>query len=144
VVYKLDSPASRVDVFCSEAAISDPAVGKSISTGIREVAVHVTMQSARVSAVIVGKDTLRGHSKRPLGIDRTQTTRMTVHAYCHAAFLPGEKRLCMVAGRARPSSQYVWISTAIKAEPDTQLRDHQAKAAEFEEEIKRKRHENEE
>ena len=28
--------ATGIDVFCSEAAISDPAVGKSISTGIRE------------------------------------------------------------------------------------------------------------
>jgi hypothetical protein len=46
--------------------------------------------------------------------------------------------------RANRNSQCVWISTAIKAEADTQLRDHQSKVAEFEEEIKRKRHENEE
>lgn len=143
---------TATDVFCVEVMISDPYIVEFISTGAREVTLKGTKKTARVCARMLGEKTLVGQFEkavwvaaqlRPAGPRVKAGTKLVAH--CHGVFLlPGEKSLCVVVGRAKPSSQDTWISTALKAKADTLLRDHQSKVAGFDEEMERKKQENEE
>ena len=142
---------TTADCFCIEVKISDPDVVEFISTGERELTCGFK-KAAQVAAKLIGKNTLHGQFEeavwvasllRPTGPRLKAGTK--VYAYCHGVFLlPDEKRLCVVAGRAKPHSNNVWISTALKADADNLLRDHQSKMAEFDAEIERKKHKDKE
>jgi hypothetical protein len=142
---------TATDVFWIEVSISDSDLVEFISTGARELTVHDTKKTAQTFAAMIGKDTLRGQFEEAVWVAaqlRPEGPRVKagtkVHAHCHGVFLlPGEKHVCVVAGRAKPSSQDAWISTALQAEADTLLREHQSKVAEFEKESERKKQENE-
>lgn len=139
------------DVFFIDVLLRDPDVVEFISTGLHEVTVHGTKTTARVMAVLIGKETLRGQFEeavwapaklKPTGSRIKAGTKVVAH--CHGVFLlPDGKTLCLVVGRSKPVAPDAWISPPLKASADALLLEHQAKVAEFEEGIRRKKQANE-
>src|SRR5262245_18277404 len=140
---------TATDVFCIEVKISDPDVVEFISTGIWQVTVQ-SKKAAQVFARLIGVDTMRGQFEKAVWVAAQRRPARVkagtkIHAHCRGVFLlPGEKRVCVVAGREKPISQDVWISTALKAQADTLLQDHQSKVAEFDAKIELKKQEDDE
>jgi hypothetical protein len=141
------------DIFFIDVPLSDPDVVEFISMGVLQVTVYGTTKAvARVVALLTGKESLEGQlatsvwdpSKlKPAGSRLKAGSE--VEAYCHGVFLlPGEKTLCVAVGRAKPIAPYAWISSALQADVDALLLDHQSKLATFEEELERLKVENKE
>lgn len=140
------------DVFSIDVSVSDPDIIEFISTGMREVTVCGTKKIAMLVAAAIGKETLRGQLEeavwapaklKPIGSRIKAGTKGVAH--CHGVFLlPDEKMLCVLVGRAKPVAPDAWISTSLKAVADVLILENQAKVAEFDEQIKRKKQANEE
>jgi hypothetical protein len=136
-------------VFCLEVPVTDPDIVDFISLG--ECNVVAEKNAARMIAAIGDKSlhgqlaeaALNSAKLKPRG--RRASTSTVVVAYCRGVFLlPGEQSLCVLVGRSKPIRLGSWISTALKAEADVLLLNHQSNVAEFEENIKCKRQKNEE
>jgi len=140
------------DVFCIDVPLSDPDVVEFISTGEREVTVSGTKKIAMLVAAAIGKETLRGQLEeavwasaklKPTGSCIKAGTKVVAH--CHGVFLlPDGKTLCVLVGRSKPVAPDAWISPSLKDGADALLLEHQAKIADFEEGIRRKKQANEE
>lgn len=135
------------DLFSIDVPVSDPDIVEFISTGVREVTVSGTKKIAMLVAAVIGKETLRGQLEeavwasaklKPNGSRIKAGTRVVAH--CHGVFLlPNGKNLCVVVGRMKPLAPDAWISPSLKAGADALDLENQAKVAEFDEHIKRKK-----
>lgn len=140
------------DVFSIDVPVSDPDVVEFISLGMSEVTVYGTKAASRLLARIRGEGgfKLMGQLEeavwapaklKPIG-SRIKVGNKVI-ARCHGVFLlPDGKTMCVVVGRAKPVTPDAWISTALKAESDALLLEHQSQVAEFDETIKRKKQDN--
>lgn len=136
---------TAADVFCIEVSIRDRNLVEFISRGVQEITVS-TKEAAQVLKRI-DETSLLGQLQEAVSPPAKLRSKpehtnvdVSVSIFCHGVFfLPGEKHVCVVAGRANPSSQDTWMSTALKSEADTLLRDHLTKSAEFDAEIERKK-----
>ncbi len=133
------------NVFCIEVPIDDPDVVEFISIGTYEATFHGSNELTRVVAALVGNRSLHGQLEKagwspsllkPTG-PRIKAGASVV-AHCHGVFsLPDGKTLCVVVGREMPVTPQTWISASVKADADALLLEHRAKAAEFDEYMKR-------
>lgn len=137
------------DVFSIDLPLSDPDIVEFISTGVFEFSVSGNKKAARLLALIIGKETLRCQMEeavweraklKPTGSRIKTGDKVTAH--CHAVFLlPDGKNLCVIVGRSKPVAPDAWISPSLKAGAGALLLENQAKVAEFEEGIRRKKQE---
>jgi len=139
------------DVFCIQVPARDPDVIEFISKGTHEVTVSGTQSTVKMTTFLLGKEFLCGQlfaaawvptKLKPIGPRIKSGTNVTAH--CHGVFLlPDNNNLCIVVGRSKPVDSSSWISAAVKTKADALYREHQAKVAEFNENIEHKKQENE-
>lgn len=137
-------------VFGVKVAIGDPDVVEFVATGSRMVELYRTRAKAMLMACLRGAEGLLGQ------LDAAAWTVLR-HAedwkkcfamakvHCHGVFgLPGNRELLVLVGVNPPSGPAGWLSEAACAAARELLAEHQAKVAEFDEHIERKKQENDE
>lgn len=139
------------DVFCIDVPVGDPEVVEFMSTGACEIDFLGTKKTARLMALLLDEKSLRRQLReaawapaklKPTGSRIKAGTKVVAH--CHGVFLlPDGKTLCVLVGRSKPVLPDAWISPSLKAGADALLLEHQAKVAEFDEAISRKKKDNE-
>lgn len=139
------------DVFCIDVPVGDPEVVEFMSTGACEIDFLGTKKTARLMALLLDEKSLRRQLReaawapaklKPTGSRIKAGTKVVAH--CHGVFLlPDGKTLCVLVGRSKPVLPDAWISPSLKAGADALLFEHQAKVAEFDEAISRKKKDNE-
>lgn len=139
------------DVFCIDVPLGDPDIVEFMSTGVCEIDILGTKETARLMALLLDEKSLRRQLReavwapaklKPTGSRIKAGTKVVAH--CHGVFLlPDGKNLCVAVGRSKPVAPDAWISAGLKADADALLLEHQSKVTEFDEAIDRKKKDNE-
>ncbi|MGE0673511.1 MAG: hypothetical protein AB7O64_10670 [Methylibium sp.] len=138
------------DVFGVKVPISDPDVVEFVAAGSRLVDLHRTRAKAMVMAGLLGADGLRGQLEAAAWtvLRHTEDWKKRfamAKVHCHGVFgLPGNRELLVLVGVNPPSRPRGWLSEAVCAAARELLAEHQAKDAEFDEHMERKKQENDE
>lgn len=139
------------DVFCIDVPVGDPDVVEFMSTGACEIDFLGTKKTARLMALLLDEKSLRRQLReatwapaklKPTGSRIKAGTKVVAH--CHGVFLlPDGKTLCVLVGRSKPVVPDAWLAPSLKAGAVALLLEHQAKVAELDEAISRKKKDNE-
>lgn len=142
--------STAADVFGIKVTIRDPDLVEFIATGERWVDLHRTRAMARLTAVLLGTETLGGQLETAAWTVLRHTedwkkgfARAKLHCLGAYSLPDGKELLVLISGSATRSPK-TWLADCVQRRATELLKEHEAEVAAFNQEMERERRQHEE